>query len=282
MIKNLLVIADQDASKTCALDKAREIAQPFDAKITVMAFISSKDNCEHADLFENTRVQLQDQLDGIKDLEHRVTADVIVTDDIVETLNSTCESLLIDVVIKTGHRSESFTYTPLDWHLIRDLKCPVLIASDQKWRDKPIVLATLDVEKDGIAQKKLNENVLKWSRMWCYTTHKSFKATYTIPVSEVLEDMDLVNAINVQNKKAPDAMKKITALLDAAALPNNEIHITAGKPEKEIPSYANKIKADLVIMGSVGRKGIEGFLLGNTAEKVLHNLHTDVLIVRPG
>ena len=40
-------------------------------------------------------------------------------------------------------------------------------------------------------------------------------------------------------------------------------------PENVIPSTAAKYKAGLVVIGTMGRKGIAGKLMGNTAEKIL-------------
>jgi len=44
---------------------------------------------------------------------------------------------------------------------------------------------------------------------------------------------------------------------------------------------ADKIKADLVVMGTAGHKGLVAHLLGNTAKKVLSHLRTDVLALKP-
>jgi universal stress protein E len=57
--------------------------------------------------------------------------------------------------------------------------------------------------------------------------------------------------------------------------------IKQGKPDRIIPSIANKLKADAVITGTVGRKGLKGKLLGNTAESILQNLHTDIVAIKP-
>jgi nucleotide-binding universal stress UspA family protein len=38
--------------------------------------------------------------------------------------------------------------------------------------------------------------------------------------------------------------------------------------QKAIPALAKLIKADLVVMGSVGRTGVPGFIMGNTAEMI--------------
>jgi nucleotide-binding universal stress UspA family protein len=44
---------------------------------------------------------------------------------------------------------------------------------------------------------------------------------------------------------------------------------------------ASELKADLIVVGTVGRRGVEGLLLGNTAESVLTHCDCDVLAVKP-
>ena len=46
-----------------------------------------------------------------------------------------------------------------------------------------------------------------------------------------------------------------------------------------ICSFADN--AQIVVMGTVGRKGVKARLIGNTAEKVLAHLKTDVLAIKP-
>lgn len=281
MIENLLVITDQNENETVAIEKAFAIAAPFNPQITVMTFISTNDDRNQVNLLQQTQTQLQNHIDKTFGVINRAIAQVVATDNITSTLKVECENRAIDLVLKTGHRTEGMFHTPLDWHLIRELPCPILIAAPHKWKSKPTILATLDVEKTDAVQARINEDVLTWSKLWSDNTGNCIKCCYTIPVSEVLEDMDIVSAKAVKNKHEPIATKKMIDLLDTVDLKNSETHITTGNPAKEIPSYANKIKADLVIMGSIGRKGVEGMLLGNTAEKILHHLHTDTLIIRP-
>ncbi len=47
-----------------------------------------------------------------------------------------------------------------------------------------------------------------------------------------------------------------------------------------VASRAAKVRAQLVVIGTVGRKGVRARLLGNTAEKVLLHLKTDVLAIK--
>ena len=58
-------------------------------------------------------------------------------------------------------------------------------------------------------------------------------------------------------------------------------HHSSGIPWKELTSTARAIGADLIAMGTVGRSGIKGLLLGNTAEKVLSTSGCSILTVKP-
>lgn len=55
--------------------------------------------------------------------------------------------------------------------------------------------------------------------------------------------------------------------------------VTIGRPESEIHRLVKEQEADLVIVGSHGRKGFQ-LLLGSTANGVLHGTECDVLAVR--
>ena len=58
-------------------------------------------------------------------------------------------------------------------------------------------------------------------------------------------------------------------------------HLLWGSPEEQIVNLAKTIHADLVVLGTVGRSGVQGLLLGNTAENVLLHSDCDVLAVKP-
>ena len=58
-------------------------------------------------------------------------------------------------------------------------------------------------------------------------------------------------------------------------------HLSWGTPWQEIRRIAALQKVDLIAMGTVGRSGIKGVLLGNTAEKVLTTCDCSLLTVKP-
>ena len=62
---------------------------------------------------------------------------------------------------------------------------------------------------------------------------------------------------------------------------NHQVHLIKGTAGIVIPDVAEKERADLIVMGTLSRSGVRGFLIGNTAEKILQKVDCSVLAVKP-
>ncbi|HVO65764.1 MAG TPA: universal stress protein [Syntrophales bacterium] len=62
---------------------------------------------------------------------------------------------------------------------------------------------------------------------------------------------------------------------------NYEKFIVSGIPDLEILNKAGAEKVDLIVIGTHGRVGVDRFLFGSTAEKVVRKAVCPVLTVRP-
>ena len=60
-----------------------------------------------------------------------------------------------------------------------------------------------------------------------------------------------------------------------------EIHVVKGDPSSTIPMELERLEADLLLMGTISRRGATGFLLGNTAEKILERVRCSVAVTKP-
>jgi len=58
------------------------------------------------------------------------------------------------------------------------------------------------------------------------------------------------------------------------------VHTTVGDPGHEIADYAERQKAELVVLPSHGRTGISRILIGSVAERVVRLCHCPVLVLR--
>jgi nucleotide-binding universal stress UspA family protein len=85
----------------------------------------------------------------------------------------------------------------------------------------------------------------------------------------------LLEAREQQKKRLIQFLKKNTA--DNL---NYKIHLRQGSPERQIRIAAQNHHTNLVIMGSVGRSGPDGLMVGNTAEHILCNSNLSLLTVK--
>ncbi|MEX0901843.1 MAG: universal stress protein [Pseudohongiellaceae bacterium] len=280
MHSNILVIADQETGGTKALEKARDIAKAGGARVTALAFVDTEAKGESPSL-GGRHSSLQESAKDIFSELPDARCDVVATPDIAAFCKRYTQEHNIDLVLKTGNRSEKLFYTPLDWRLIRELTCPVIIASANKWRPRHNVMATIDIASDNQAQRQLDEKVLHWASAWAALHQNKLHIAYCIPIAEPLSELEIVSKGEQELKKSAKMKDKIRALLEHLNVEHESILVEAGVPDRVLPSLANRVKAELVVMGSVGRKGVKGSLLGNTAEKVMHKLRTDLAVIHP-
>jgi len=281
MAKTILVITNAYEEGNCSLEKAHDIAAPLGAEIDVVRFITDANGRDDNTITSQTEA-LKASLNSIfQDYEQKdsIKSQVVMTEDVTQWIVEYCEHNDFDLIIKAGHRSESLFHTPCDWQLIRNLSIPVLIASQQRWKCKHVVMAAVNPKSTDDVHHELNKSILEWTQKWAQTFDAELHIVYSIPVSNVLKQLDVVDVREYERKHRGEAEQQLAALLSDFDLPNVHMHITAGPPEKTIPHWADELKAELVIMGSMGRQGIKGLLIGNLAEKVMHNLRTDSLIV---
>lgn len=75
------------------------------------------------------------------------------------------------------------------------------------------------------------------------------------------------------------AVRKLRELADRIGVAGDAQHVLQGNTRGEILRLAGELGADLIVIGSHGRHGIQ-LLLGSTANAVLHGAPCDVLAVR--
>jgi nucleotide-binding universal stress UspA family protein len=77
-----------------------------------------------------------------------------------------------------------------------------------------------------------------------------------------------------------EATKEVEEMALAARVPSRKI-VLKGHPSDELLRYSQGTKMDLLVMGSIGKSGLNRFLLGSVAEKVVQHSKVPILLV-PG
>ena len=187
-----------------------------------------------------------------------------------------------------------------DMHLLRQCPCPVWLIKTGETNYRRI-LATVDVN-DAYPSAKveslraLNQQILEMAtslalsdsaelhimHAWDATGEGAMRGAFMrMPEDEVLAYVEQVRRHREMNLN--QLIQEVTAKLGKEILQYVEpqIHLVKGSARKEIPVMAKRIKADLVIMGTVARTGVPGFIIGNTAETILNQLDCSVLAIKP-
>jgi nucleotide-binding universal stress UspA family protein len=94
-----------------------------------------------------------------------------------------------------------------------------------------------------------------------------------------LSDMDRQRITAALTEEAKQAMEKIRVSLSAKPIETKTI-MRQGLPAEKILETAQKMKVDLLVVGSHGRHGARKFLLGSVSSKVVDYATCPVLVVK--
>ena len=99
------------------------------------------------------------------------------------------------------------------------------------------------------------------------------------PIAMAYNDNLLVDLSRLEDEMEDSAKAHLRKLGKPYHIAVGNQQVLLGKPAAEIHAFAEKINADLVVVGTHGRSGFS-LLLGSTANGVLHGSKCDVLAVR--
>ena len=291
-MRELLVIADQNANSNPAFIHALEVAKNTGAKIEFVGFVHAAgvDSSEilsqsekrkvHHKFIDNKQAQMEAFLAGLDLGDVRVNADVVWERSFERWVTERCNQKSFDMIFKTGHRSESTTHVPSDWQLMRHCPDPVMIVGDKEWKVGGKILAALDLGSSKEEALKLNEEILRYSFLLAKATNSEVHACYSISMPSALAELDFFDTVGYEKKMKDSIDPIISQLIEKGGLDQKTLHLVSGKPAKEILRIAGKIDADVVVMGSKTRTSLRGRLLGNTARNVLKKVEADIVVVK--
>ena len=149
-------------------------------------------------------------------------------------------------------------------------KCPSsvwVVHASHSWPPKKIVAAT-----------DFSDVSWKARRQAAWLAHHAGAELHLLHVLEpAVNEMTPREAKRVARQQLDESLK--TEGPEAISV---SMHLNRSpEPWRSITALAGRIDADLVAMGTVGRSGVAGVMLGNTAEKVLLSCKCDILTVKP-
>lgn len=196
-----------------------------------------------------------------------------------------------DLLIKEAEpNDESSGFRAIDMMLLR--KCPSPV-----WLSRPTakpscqmkVAVAIDPNVTEDAHDKLSRTLLEVSRAlsdtgdgelhviscWDYEFENYLRNNAWLKVS----DDDIDEAVAETRRTHLSSLH--TFIENVGIGGNIRIHHIHGRAEDVIPEHIEKLGIDILVMGTVARSGIPGFIIGNTAENTFQKLSCSLLALKP-
>lgn len=288
----VLIIADPEGKRQVAMSRGFALARALDRGAHVVGFCHESlaalesSNKTLADKAKKTILRQRKDTLKSKIEKHavpglKVTSEVVWSKHIHEWIEARSQQKRPLVVVKTGHRTETFTYTPTDWHVIRDCPAPALIVAEHKWRKTRPLLAAVDLTTRSRSKQKLNDKIMETAKLYAEALECPLYLLHVINISRVLTELDLIDEYSHTREIKEKLQPKVEKLSQKYGIPQDRILLKRGPVGKVIVSESARLKAQLLVIGTIGRHGARAKLLGNTAEKVLMLARTDLLALKP-
>lgn len=291
--RSILVDTDTAAEVHPAFQQACDLAARLGASVTLVDVIEDLPSSAH-------NVFMRKLEAGVVDGRRAALARLAQTrpDVHVETavLRGKPAIALVQQVLRGNHdlvvRSHPRDLVPgqqdgaVDMHLLRTCPCPVWLVGPQPVVQAPHILAAVDTEADVPGAAELNRKILDAA----LTLGEAWRARVTVLHAwsvfgeELLRnhssEREMDETLRAAERQASDGLAAFVAMFGDRA---GEVHVECikGEPRYVIPRFVTDHCVDVVVMGTVARKGIAGFLIGNTAETVLRELRGSVFAVKP-
>lgn len=165
--------------------------------------------------------------------------------------------IYLPVNAKTSNRR--FTFTESKWELLKGAYCPVVLIRPGANAQRKVILAAVNFQAQRDVQRELNKLIVDQA--------KYFAEMYGAEVHVVNGYLDSMTY--------PDRGR----LVNETGIASERIHVKNGYTSEAVSEVAEEINADLVVMGTLGQNGMTTTRRGNTAERLIAALDTDVMVI---
>jgi len=301
--KNILLIADPNTDVAVSFRRALSLAKQNKARLTVLDVVDQlPSNLQMMITIispsELQKMVIKERLSQLEKLVSparkkgiRISTKVLSGTPFLEIVREALRNRR-DLVIKSaegkGLRNQ-LLFGSIDLHLMRKCPCPVWIIKSSKRKQCARILAAVDPNPSNEQAKSLNTLIMDLATSLAIQDQSEL---HIIHAWEMFAEEGYLHSrcgLSSQDtaKIARDkrAMHKgwLGNLLEGCNLEaiDHHVHLLKGDPSHVISEFTRKKLVELLVMGTVVRTGIPGFLIGNTAERVLNQVNCSVLTVKP-
>jgi nucleotide-binding universal stress UspA family protein len=301
--KRILFLADGSKGEKAVLARAAKLAATNKAKLTIFDVLDTEGYTERGsaeslygellERFLKERVEARrEQLESLMKSEARKHSDlkIMVRVETGSKARTTIRAVLVDrydLVVKAAEGGDAMRYLfgSTDRALMRKCPCPVWILKPTRKRRFRKILAAVDVNPVEPKTESLAERVVslatalaKEERAELHVLHAwRLAGEYKMRGRQIYASK--VDEIVRQLREAH--RKELDTVLRRHPYEPRIVHLVKGRAASLIPQAVEELDIDLVVMGTVGRTGVPGLVIGNTAESVLGSVDCSVLTLKP-
>lgn len=296
-IKSILLVLDGKNHQQALIAQVAVVARNGGVHATLLSVLEMPPNNQEmkAESSEVQRLITEDRLEQLRDFaleleKHgvQVTTKVLQGKPFIEIIRETLKEDY-DLVMKPAESDATIRdilFGSTDMQLFRMCPYPVWVINPTHPQIRKIMIA-VDLLPSDQEKSILADKVIQWGK---YIARLVNAELHVLHLWDLYGEMDLrgrtILANTVDNLVRSEKQRHhqwLNEALSRNGLKQKEvqIHFHKGEAKKLIPTITNKKKTDLLIMGTVGRTGISGFFIGNTADSVLHQVDCSILAIKP-
>lgn len=298
--KHILVAASPGILEVPVLKKAARLAETHGARLTVLDVVEpipARRRIVHAEgrsfdieamVIDDQRRQLCETIDSA---DVAAVVEVVAGKPFVEVtrfaMANDCDLVIVGESLPVEDRMRVVASDVAQ--LVRACPTPVWVMCPSTAR-KLRVLALVDPGPLDEVHDSLNDSILdlatsvtRWgdgelhvAHAWQVVGESTMRSSLHWDLSE-----DEVDAM-IQEVREEDGAK-LERLASRHGIPKlgGQTHLIKGAPAEVLPELADRLDINLIVMGTVARRGLSGLIMGNTAETMMRTVRCSILTVKP-
>jgi universal stress protein E len=302
-IDKILAVIDPTVTEQRGMERAAWLAKASDAKLELLIcyyneylsgdrlFDSPSLDKARAEVIANHEKHLEELAEPLRQDGIVVNTSAVWDHPLHDGIVRHAVNTEASIVIKDTHHHTAVAralLTNTDWNLIRTCPMPLWLVKPRHVSDKPIIIAAIDPMNQHDKPAALDDEILHISKRIGSDTGGDVHAFHAydpriavatatanayIPVSLPFDE--------IEQQMHEDHQKRFAEITDFHGIADEKSHLVAGLTHEELPEIAEKLGADVVVMGAVARNYLKRLFIGATAERTLEHLPCDLLIIKP-
>lgn len=299
--QRLLLIAPSEMRRTPAFGRAAALASAKGAALHIVAFdyietiamaglLNQKlmDEVREGYL-QRHRLWLEEEAELQRSRGLTVTTEVLWVQQPYEEILLHLKEMQADMLIKDAHVESVLKrafVTPLDWQLLRECPTPLHLVIDARHPLPRKIVAAVDPFRPDEQIKDLNDQIILAALKLATQCNAELHLLHAYDLSSMFAaemgmgwgTKPLSRGLSEELRDAQE--QAFTVLADRHGVPEECRHFLLGAPIKVISEFAASSLADIIVIGTVHRQGLQK-LLGSTAEHILYRVPCSILAIKP-